>query len=574
MKVRVPVLIKDQATEREYKIEPEVQNVIIDKEEFFLDGPVTKRVAILDFDPKTGALLPGARYLPPAKGKKIGTYKIGNLKSLTSRAFNQVSVFGTVIKMMYMFEEEDALGRSLKWAFDAPQLLVIPRAGEWANAFYERESHSLQFFFFKSVSKPERTVYTSLSQDIVAHETGHAILDGIAPDLYNSITPQSLAIHESIADLTALLSAFRTSNLTSPALQLTGGSISESRVFSGIAGEFGRANAPEGGAAFLRDLNNGKTLDPKDKSSDRYGKPNLVARDEPHALSEVLSGALYALMIDIYEREKIMYSEVARRKDWPELKLWVYSLWTGAQKFKRIIFRALDYLPPGEVSFADYGRAIIAADQASHPAEKEERDFIKREFVKRHMAPSLKSLEIKTNFSHTALENVDLEVLLNSDWAAYEFANRNREFLRVPKHVQHFRVWPRLDTTKLYYQGGDEKKRIRECIFKIAWDHEEPNKINALLPRRRQITVGTTLAIDWETRKVRALLSSDKNLEQREDRDRLVLRLADLGLLRVGSEAIGPNGKMLRTAIRAEITEGLMRLRGAARMLHIAAEVS
>ena len=56
------------------------------------------------------------------------------------------------------------------------------------EAFYERESHSLQFFHFpsKSPTNALTTVYTSLSHDIVSHECGHAILDGIAP---TSTTP-------------------------------------------------------------------------------------------------------------------------------------------------------------------------------------------------------------------------------------------------------------------------------------------------------------------------------------------------------------------------------------------------
>src|SRR6185295_18081466 len=108
-----------------------------------------------------------------------------------------VSVFGTVHKVISLFEEPDTLGRRIDWAFDGPQLLVVPRAGDTANAFYERYSRSLQFFH---VDRPGvGRVYTAASQDIVAHETGHAVLDAIAPDLYDAVTPQSLAMHEAIA---------------------------------------------------------------------------------------------------------------------------------------------------------------------------------------------------------------------------------------------------------------------------------------------------------------------------------------------------------------------------------------
>jgi len=520
---------------------------------------VSKRVAILDLNPEEGgALSPGVRFRPPKGGQKLWRYDIADEDDIYAPDFIAVSVFGTVLRTMYMFEEEDTLGRSLVWAFDGPQLLVVPRAGKWANAFYERDSHSLQFFYFPNPEDPSERIYTSLSRDIVSHETGHAILDGIAPRLYDAITPQSLALHEAIADLTAMLMAFRSGNLAKTVLAQTNGSIRDSNAFSSIAEEFGMARYDLG---YLRNLLNEKTLEQVDHS-------------EPHELSEVLSGALYTVMLKMFESRKQEYSGGDPDK---EYSVSGKALAVAADQLKRMIFRALDYLPPAEVSYADYGRAIIAADQASHPDDEQEREWISDEFVQRKMVPDWEALEVPTNFQHRALKDVDLETLVSSDWAAYEFANNNRKFLGIPPKIP-FHVKARLDVTKLYYHR-DGKRRVRECLFKVWWDQSEDNEVGSGLPRQRQITVGTTLAIDWDTRVVRALLTSDHSNrpqeqdEQRKDRDRMLRRLADHNLLQFGHLAFGPDGKPLRSVIQAESAGNLMRVRGTARMLHIIGEV-
>ena len=301
MKVKFPLLIQDQLTAQMKGMEP-VEYLSKHHEDFFLDGPVTKRVAILNFDPDTGALSPGVPFQHPANAKDPAGYVIKNPNDLNSPDFNQVSVFATILNTMYMFEEPDTLGRPLTWAFNGPQLLVIPRAGEWANAFYERETHSLQFFYFNPESNPDQPVFTSLSHDIVCHETGHAILDGIAPDLYNCISPQALALHEAIADLTALTLALRSGPLRTAVLEQTGGDLKGRTAFSKVAEEFGRASDSRSDS--LRSLFNKRTLDPKDKSKDEFGTPNRVARNEPHDLSEVLSGAFYTVLVKIFEDKR------------------------------------------------------------------------------------------------------------------------------------------------------------------------------------------------------------------------------------------------------------------------------
>lgn len=562
MKARVPMMVDDARFAPLGRPEA-IEGFDVTGEDFFLDGPVTRRVAVLDFDDKTGALHPGARFVPPAPGNVLGRYDLPKEPDITSRAFSQVSVFATVLKTIYMYEEADTLGRRIRWAFHAPQLLVIPRAGRWDNAFYERDSHSLQFFYFQSPKNPSELIYTSLARDIVAHETGHAILDGIAPHLWDAITPQALALHEAVGDLTALLVSLRSGKLKEAVLERTGGSIENATHFSAIAEDFGLAR----GSGALRSLLNETTL-------------NDVDRSQPYALCVVLTGALYKVLVKMHEARKKLY---AARLNRSEYSVSGKALVDAAQHFKRMTLRALDYLPPGEVSFADYGRAIIAADQASHPKEAQERDWISDEFVRRGLVGDRAALQPVPPAGD--LKGLDLGTLTRSDWAAYDFANsrRGRQLLGIPANTP-FQVEPRLQVNKLFCHRDEAgtlvEETVRECLFKVSWTQEEHGRPPASgYPAKRRITVGTTLAWDRDRGEIRVLLTSDhtrrpaEQAQQHDDRDRILQRLADEGVLRLGRQALGPDGRPLRSTVAAEDTEGRLRVRGAARLLHIAGEV-
>jgi len=68
-------------------------------------------VAVLDFDPSTGALSPPVPFRPPGPRRKIGSYTIADPEDVHSVDMMKISVFGTVLKTMKMFEAEDTLGR-------------------------------------------------------------------------------------------------------------------------------------------------------------------------------------------------------------------------------------------------------------------------------------------------------------------------------------------------------------------------------------------------------------------------------------------------------------------------------
>lgn len=544
-------MIQDQMVARGKQM-PEMTERIPIEEAFFLDGPVSERVAVVDFDER-GALRPGARFHPGTGGKR-GFYEGTEAPvDVLSDAFIQVNAFATVHKTIAMFEEADTLGRRLRWGFDAPQLLVVPRAGPWDNAYYERESHSLQFFHFPSARRQGHEVFTCLSHDVVAHETAHAILDGIAPDLYNAISPQSLALHEALADITALLQAFRSRILSQTVLDQTGGSIEKSTAFSAIAEEFGAQRRASGQLRPLRSLLNEERM-----------PSSGGARSSPHELSSVLSGALYTVMVRMHEDRK------KRNPSWSTGK----ALFVAAEQFKRMVLRALDYLPPGEISFADYGRAITCADQAFFPSLGAERNWIAQEFLRRGIVSDLADLEspiepARERALNEILAGLDPKTLTESDWAAYAFANDHRELLGLPAE-KPLRVRPRLDATKTFWLGPDRTEDVRECIFKVSWDAEEANPAARGLPNRRQITVGTTLAIDWNERKARILLTSDSTGGAgTADRDAFLVRLLAQDALRLAGDAVGADGEPLRTVALGEISGDLLRVRKSARMLHI-----
>ncbi len=587
MKVRVPVIVKDPEVSEYKEIRP-TEEVIIE-EDAFLDGPVSPRVAMLDFEPTSGELAPGVQFVPPESPTGEGAFHIRRPIQPGDRQVDReaaaVSIFGAVHKTMKMFEEPDALGRRVQWAFGAPQLLVVPRAGEWANAYYERESHSLQFFYFQSDGGP--VIHTGFSQDIVAHETAHALLDGVAPDLYGAITPQSLAIHEAIADIAALLCSFRCRELTARVLEQTGGSIHRSSAFSGLAEQFGSAlnrNRP-----YLRDLNN-------DKSLHADAPAHLRAnRSEPHALSEVLSGALYHVLVKMHETLKEQYrsgtmpdadliaapeeeyvQERVQRALAPEgarssIPAPSKALFVASERLKRTLLRGLDYLPPGDVTFTDLARAVIASDQASHPESSRQRQWLCDQFVERGIVESADALAVRTNFDDEALRELDLEALVASDYAAYDFANKHRDLLNIPEGVT-FEVRPRLDVTKLYWHRNGNSE-VRECLFKVSWSEIEDNVEVGGLPPKRRLAAGTTLAIEWNPeRRVRAVLTSSRSQAQQADTDQLIRRLVDEDVLRVGELALGPTGRPLRGVISADISGGSLRIRGAGRLLHVTRE--
>ena len=159
-----------------------------------------------------------------------------------------------------------ALGRSPEFApsvrsHAAGQLEIRPHYRYEDNAYYDPDECALVFGYVKSTAQSAGAtqrgayVYTSLSHDVIAHETTHAMLDGMRPYMLLPSNPDVGAFHEGFADLVALLMRFRYKDVVRSGLAASGGHL-DARLLTELArqlGAYGRRRtcvAPSGRGAW------------------------------------------------------------------------------------------------------------------------------------------------------------------------------------------------------------------------------------------------------------------------------------------------------------------------------------
>ncbi|MDB2439451.1 hypothetical protein N9W89_12115 [Hellea sp.] len=449
------------------------------------DGPENPRIKVVDIDPRTGQAPPSVKFIVPKKNK-YSYFDFGKAKQYDWDKVRRVSLFSTAMRVLNLFENEDALGRRIKWSF-GDQLIISARAGEKANAAYRRESGTLNFYYFNSKKNPELTIHLADSPDIVAHETGHAILDAIASDLYTSRNPQTRAIHEAVADLTAVLFAFEMDDLGNRILESTKGRLDVANAFGWIGETFGTELAQETGDTYLRTLYNENSLLPN--------SPNFINSNKPHVISTVLSGAIFAAFIDEFERRKPLWARASNITDYSASG---FSLWLVGGIARRALFRGLDFLPPGDVNFIDVVRAMIATDQMAFPRKRDShfRGFLVEQCLKRGIGETAEHLRpdpipdedpvLGLNVTRMASDSVYLEQCISN----------NKAFFYIPDAAA-FRVTAQFTTRKSDVPKRGEKVFRHELVVKVRWS--EPEKGKSIWGFNHfKVFRGTTLVIDLD----------------------------------------------------------------------------
>jgi hypothetical protein len=335
-------------------------------------GPKSHRIQIVDFDASEN------QYYAPFPidsdtpvDRYAGVANVGAL--VDDRDFHAQNAYGHVATTLAQFEA--ALGRHVSWQFSSEvhHIKVAPHAFLDANAFYSRRDEALCFGYFAygdgKATRPRDYVFTCLSADIVTHETTHALLDGLRRELMRPSTPDQPAFHEGFADCVALLSALSREELLKLVLpktriegrdlialnDLTPPKLQQS-VLLGMAEQFGKSLAAQNlmnrsSTALRRSV----SIDP---TKDNY-ETRLAG--EPHELGEILVAATLNAFLEIwYARSRSLVPPHARYADRDRA---VFDGAQAAQDLLHMIIRAIDYIPPVNMTFPDFLTALLTVDR-------------------------------------------------------------------------------------------------------------------------------------------------------------------------------------------------------------------
>lgn len=231
-----------------------------------------------------------------------------------------------------------------RWAQGKQRIHIHQDKGVDLNAFYDR--NSVSFFHHQNGNK---TTWSGASQDVVAHEVGHAILDALRPDFWTSFTFEVNAFHEGFGDIVAILTALHDRKTREKLLadvpdlwntNLVEGTAED--LADGIRRLLGRRH---NAAAPRHAFNWHEWALPSTLPSD--GPPDVLI-DEIHSFGQVISGCFWDTIGNIYNLTG----------NWGQT-----GLWNAARTAGRILIEAIRDAPEVPRFTRSVGEAMLAADQ-------------------------------------------------------------------------------------------------------------------------------------------------------------------------------------------------------------------
>jgi hypothetical protein len=349
-------------------------------------GPVGEYLEVVDFDAASQCFYPPVDLNHPHVLARDGIPV-----SEGDPRFHQQMAYAVAMNTIRQFEV--ALGRLALWAPNlrrdqlgdviteagpgdeyVARLRVYPHAMREANAYYSPDKKALLFGYFTANGAdvgrnlPGGTVFACLSYDIIAHETTHALLDGLHRYFTQPSNVDVFAFHEAFADVVALLQHFSHPEVLRQQIAASRGDLRGENSLGVLAAQFGEATGHRGA---LRTYLGRRAADGRGWEA-VAPDPNLIRNvTEPHQRGAILVAAVFRAFAKIYETrvrdlrriatggtgvlpEGDLHPDLVNRMAGEAAK--------AASHMLRMCVRALDYVPPVDLTFGEYLRAVVTAD--------------------------------------------------------------------------------------------------------------------------------------------------------------------------------------------------------------------
>ena len=454
------------------------------------DGPTSARFAVVDYIGDSRRLIPPAKWDDETK-KYVFKGKVLDQTQKETMQFHQVHVWAILQRALLFFESGFGCGRRIPWGFDGNRLIVVPHAGYGKNAYYDRRSKSLQFYYFDNGG---RRIFTCLSTDIINHEFGHAVLDGIRPYYSRTVQVETAAFHEFIGDITSILITMRNNTFRAILAKKSEQDLNKVQepsatgvaelssiaagdalfsVLSAIAEQFGQEvrNRP-----YLRTANN------------QHKMSALQNNKSAHRLSEVMTGTMFNILVAFAAHFRAAGESVRE------------AYWHAVERMQRVVIQPLDLLPPVDVTFRDYALAVLRAERIANPLDPHRfHDKMLEIFIWREIltaADRQKLLEPAYLYDRMDLTIFhDIDSISRSRAAAYRFLHDNRKDLCIPPNCD-VKVIDLYDANKRTRQA---RQLPRQVVLQYLW--EEPltltgKQYGQFNGRETPILCGGTLVFD------------------------------------------------------------------------------
>jgi hypothetical protein len=305
------------------------------------------------------------------------------------------------------------------------------------NAFYTRgrEGGGPGLNFFHDTVDGV-TYFSGESPEVACHEFGHAVLDAVRPELFDTAFVEAAAYHESFGDMTAILTVLQLQSVRTDLIASVGRNIYRNSRISRLAEQLGnaiRASQPDQvDADSLRNAVNSFFY--RDPQLLPPSGPSSVLSSEPHSFSRVFTSAFLEILAGIFQAQGGAGTE--------------QQLLASTKIAGDILMRASVGASIVPAYFSQVAAHFISVDAAQH--NKKYRDVIKSAFVKR----GILSMESASSGVTATVDRRQVRAFAQTNatarsqpvvmmaMGAHQFGLQQPLYVEAPGGAPHFSVAP------------------------------------------------------------------------------------------------------------------------------------